>query len=122
VAQYTCEKLLDLGAIPLTFSDSTGYVIEPEGFTREGLAFVMELKNVKRGRIHEYTKFSKTTKYFAGERPWNAAKADLAFPSATQNEINKENAEQLVANGVFLVSEGANMPSTNEAIEIYHAN
>ncbi|GKT15789.1 Glutamate dehydrogenase, partial [Aduncisulcus paluster] len=102
--------------------DSTGYVIEPEGFTREGLAFVMELKNVKRGRIHEYTKFSKTAKYFAGERPWNAAKADLAFPSATQNEINKENAEQLVANGVFLVSEGANMPSTNEAIEIYHAN
>ncbi|KAJ2472014.1 hypothetical protein GGI02_001879 [Coemansia sp. RSA 2322] len=121
VAQYTAEKLLQLGAIPLTFSDSNGYVLEPNGFTQEQIDHVMELKNAKRVRISEYCAFSETAQYFPGKKPWEVA-ADLAFPSATQNEIDEEDAKVLVANGVTGVFEGANMPSTNEAIEVYKAS
>jgi len=120
VAQYTIEKLLDLGAIPLTVSDSAGYVLEPNGFTREQLEIVMDLKNVKRARISEYCKHSKTAQYFAGKKPWEVKGVLAAFPSATQNEISKDDAMTLAANGCKLVVEGANMPSTPEAIEVFH--
>lgn len=117
VAQYTAEKLIDLGAKVVTFSDSSGYIYDPEGITREKLDYIMELKNAYRGRISEYAdKYG--CKYVAGARPWSE-KGDIAMPSATQNEINGEEAKMLVANGVFAVSEGANMPSTPEAIEVF---
>ena len=117
VAQYTIEKVLDYGGIPITASDSNGTIYDPAGIDREKLAFIMDLKNNKRGRIKEYAdKYG--VEYIEGKRPWHIP-ADLAFPSATQNEINKEDAENLVKNGVIAVSEGANMPSTNEAIEVY---
>ncbi|KAJ2382380.1 hypothetical protein GGI23_007376, partial [Coemansia sp. RSA 2559] len=118
VAQYTAEKLIHLGAIPLTFSDSSGYILEPNGFTQAQINHIMELKNVKRVRVSEYCAFSETAQYFPGKKPWEVP-ADLAFPSATQNEIDEEDAKVLVANGVNGVFEGANMPSTNEAIEVY---
>ncbi|KAJ1894392.1 hypothetical protein LPJ81_005166 [Coemansia sp. IMI 209127] len=118
VAQYTAEKLIHLGAIPLTFSDSSGYILEPNGFTQAQIDHIMELKNVKRVRVSEYCAFSETAQYFPGKKPWEVP-ADLAFPSATQNEIDEEDAKVLVANGVNGVFEGANMPSTNEAIEVY---
>ncbi|KAI7825905.1 glutamate dehydrogenase [Kickxella alabastrina] len=118
VAQYTAEKLLQLGAVPITFSDSNGYILEPNGFTQEQIEHVMELKNVRRVRISEYCAFSESAQYFEGKKPWEVS-ADLAFPSATQNEIDEADAKVLVANGVKGVFEGANMPSTNEAIEIY---
>jgi len=120
VAQYTIEKLLHLGAIPLTCSDSTGYILEPNGFTKEKLEIIMDLKNVKRARISEYTKLSSTAKFFPGKKPWEV-KGVIAFPSATQNEIDENDAKTLAANGCKLVVEGANMPSTNEAIEVYKA-
>ena len=124
VAQYTIEKLLDYGAKPITASDSSGYIIDEEGIDREKLAFIMELKNVKRGRIKEYAAKYPHAVYTPvdhslGYNPlWNH-KADLAFPSATQNEINGTDAQHLMDNGVFVVSEGANMPSTPDAIDIY---
>ena len=119
VAQYTVEKLNDLGAKCVTLSDSTGTIYDPEGITAEKLAYVLELKNVKRGRIKEYAdKFS--CKYLEGQRPWGV-KCDCAFPSATQNEISKEDAAALLKNGCTLVAEGANMPSTPEAIEQFVA-
>lgn len=121
VAQYTVELLQAYGAIPLTMSDSTGYIYEPEGFTKEQLAHVMWLKNVKRGRINEYCDFSKTGKFVKGKRPWEVP-CDLAFPSATQNEINGKDAKNLVSGGCYLVSEGANMPSDSEAIDCYKEN
>jgi len=124
VAQYTVEKLLDLGAIPLTLSDSGGYIYEPNGFTREQLAYVMTLKNVTRGRISEYMTSgvqSSDAQYVAGARPW-VVPCQVAFPSATQNEVEKADAEALVAGGCIGVFEGANMPSTSEAIAIYHAS
>jgi glutamate dehydrogenase (NADP+) len=118
VAQYTIEKVLDYGGTPVTASDSNGTIYDPAGIDREKLAFIMDLKNNRRGRIKEYAdKYG--VEYMEGKRPWHIP-ADLAFPSATQNEINKEDAENLVKNGVIAVSEGANMPSTNEAIEVYH--
>lgn len=120
VAQYTCQKLIELGAIPVSLSDSDGYIYDPEGITEEKLAYVMELKNLYRGRIREYAE-EYGCKYVAGARPWGE-KADIALPSATQNEINKEAAEALVSNGIFAVSEGANMPSTPEAVEIFLNN
>lgn len=122
VAQYTVEKLLHLGAIPLTLSDSNGYILEPNGFTKEQLEKVMEIKNVKRGRISDYCQFSKTAQYFAGKRPWDVKNVLIAFPSATQNEINKADAQLLVANGCKLVVEGANMPSDHDAIAIFDKN
>ncbi|MBP6230796.1 MAG: NADP-specific glutamate dehydrogenase [Paludibacteraceae bacterium] len=117
VAQYTCEKLIELGAIPVTLSDSNGYIYDPEGITREKLEFVMDLKTVQRGRIKEYAdKYN--CKYVEGGRVW-AEKGDIALPSATQNELNGDDAKTLMANGCIAVSEGANMPSTPEAVEIF---
>lgn len=118
VAQYTCEKLLELGAIPVSLSDSDGYIYDPEGITTDKLNFVMELKNLYRGRIREYAE-EFGCKYVAGARPWGE-KADIALPSATQNEINENDAKQLMNNGIIAVSEGANMPSTPEAVHIFH--
>lgn len=117
VAQYTCEKLIELGAIPVTLSDSNGYIYDPEGITAEKLAYVKELKELYRGRIKEYAD-EYGCKYVPNARPW-AEKGDIALPSATQNEVNGEEARMLVANGVIAVSEGANMPSTPEAIEVF---
>jgi glutamate dehydrogenase (NADP+) len=124
VAQYTVEKLLDLEAIPLTLSDSSGYIYDPEGINREKLKFVQELKNVKRGRIQEYAKKYPGAKYEAvqpgrtSDPLWNVP-AQCAFPSATQNELNENDAKNLVKNGVISVAEGANMPSTAGAIEVF---
>ena len=117
VAQYTMEKLLQLGAKPVTCSDSDGYIYDPDGIDREKLDYIMELKNVERGRIKEYAE-KYGVKYVEGAKPW-FEKADIALPSATQNEINEEAAKALVANGVFAVSEGANMPTTPEAIKVF---
>ncbi|MDR1022194.1 MAG: NADP-specific glutamate dehydrogenase [Prevotellaceae bacterium] len=117
VAQYTCEKLIELGAIPVTLSDSDGYIYDPDGITREKLDYVMELKNVERGRIHEYAE-KYGCKYVAGGRVW-AEIGDIALPSATQNELNGDAAKHLVSTGCIAVSEGANMPSTPEAIEVF---
>ena len=117
VAQYTVEKLIELGAKPVTMSDSDGYIYDPDGIDAEKLAYIKELKNVERGRISEYAE-EYGVKYVAGAKPW-FEKADIALPSATQNEINEEAAKALVANGVFAVSEGANMPSTPEAIKVF---
>ena len=117
VAQYTVEKLIELGAKPVTLSDSDGYIYDPDGIDREKLDFVLELKNVERGRIKEYAE-KYGCKYVAGAKPW-FEKADIALPSATQNEINGEAAKALVNNGVIAVSEGANMPSTPEAIKVF---
>jgi glutamate dehydrogenase (NADP+) len=118
VAQYTVEKLNQLGGKVVTLSDSDGYIYDADGIDAEKLAFVMDLKNVKRGRIAEYAKkFPKAT-YTAGKRPWEV-KCDCAFPSATQNEISGMDAEALVKNGCKLVAEGANMPSTPEAITVF---
>lgn len=117
VAQYTIEKLLQLGAKPLTCSDSDGYIYDPDGIDEEKLAYIMELKNVERGRIKEYAE-KYGVKYVAGAKPW-FEKADIATPCATQNEINEEAAKTLVANGVIAVSEGANMPTLPEAIKVF---
>ncbi len=127
VAQYTVEKLLDLGAKPVTLSDSSGYIYDEAGIDREKLAFAMELKNVKRGRIKEYAEKYSSAVYTPldpnlGYNPlWNH-KADVAFPSATQNEINEKDAQNLVNNGVKAISEGANMPTTPEGISIFVNN
>ena len=118
VAQYTAEKVLQLGGIVLTMSDSDGYIYDPDGIDREKLDYIMELKNIYRGRIKEYVEKYPTAKYVAGAKPWNE-KADIALPSATQNEISEEAAQALVANGVIAVSEGANMPSTPGAIRVF---
>ena len=117
VAQYTAEKRFCLGAKVLTMSDSNGNMDDPDGITREKLDYIMHLKNVERGRIKEYAaKYG--CKYVEGARPWGE-KCDIAMPSATQNEINGEEAKTLLANGCFAVSEGANMPSTPEAIDAF---
>lgn len=119
VAQYTVEKLIQLGAKPVSMSDSNGTVIDPDGFDAEKLVYVMELKNVKRGRMSEYVKKYPTAKYYEGKKPWGLVKAEIAMPSATQNEINADDAKALIENGCICVSEGANMPSTPEAIHAY---
>jgi glutamate dehydrogenase (NADP+) len=117
VAQYSVEKATQLGAKVVTLSDSNGSIHDPKGITPEKLAFVMELKNVKRGRIKEYAdKFGCT--YIDGKRPWGV-KCDIALPSATQNEIDAQDAETLVKNGCVCVGEGANMPSTPEAVDVF---
>ena len=121
VAQYTVEKLISLGAKAVTLSDSTGYILDEEGITREKLAWVMELKNVRRGRISEYADKFKGAVYTAldpklDHNPLWDHKAQCAFPSATQNEINGKDAANLLKNGVYVVSEGANMPTTIEGI------
>ncbi|MGM5631279.1 NADP-specific glutamate dehydrogenase [Apibacter raozihei] len=117
VALYTCEKLIELGAIPVTLSDSNGYIYDPDGITTEKLEFVKELKEIYRGRIREYAE-KYNCKYVDGGRPWNE-KADIALPSATQNELNGDDAVALISNGVLAVSEGANMPSTPDAVEVF---
>ena len=116
VAQYACEKATQLGAKVLTLSDSKGYIIDTEGIDADKLAFVMHLKNVKRGRISEYVKTYTNAKFVEGQRPWGVD-VDIALPCATQNELNGEEAGMLIGNGVICVAEGANMPSTPEAIE-----
>jgi glutamate dehydrogenase (NADP+) len=122
VAQYTVEKINQLGGKPVTLSDSTGYIHDPEGIDLAKLEYVMDLKNVRRGRIREYAEKYKSASYTeftseGGTNPlWNH-KADCAFPSATQNEINGEDATVLTKNGVYVVSEGANMPSTPDAVK-----
>jgi glutamate dehydrogenase (NADP+) len=120
VAQYACEKATQLGAKVVTLSDSSGYIYDADGINAEKLAFVMEIKNVKRGRIEEYVAKYPTAKFVAGKRPWEV-KVDIALPCATQNELNGEEAKTLVSNGVICVAEGANMPSTPEAIEAFQA-
>ncbi|MFP4466885.1 MAG: NADP-specific glutamate dehydrogenase [Candidatus Goldiibacteriota bacterium] len=119
VAQYTIEKVNMLGGKCVTLSDSSGTIYDKDGIDEEKLAFVMELKNVKRGRIKEYADKYKC-EYMEGKRPWSV-KCDCAFPSATQNEIDGNDAKMLLDNGCILVSEGANMPSVPEAIEQYLA-
>lgn len=116
VAQYACEKATQLGAKVLTLSDSKGYILDEEGIDAEKLAFVKELKNVKRGRISEYVKTYPNAKFMEGQRPWSVD-VDIALPCATQNELNGEEAAMLIGNGVICIAEGANMPSTPEAIE-----
>ncbi|MEE3084307.1 MAG: NADP-specific glutamate dehydrogenase [Candidatus Thermoplasmatota archaeon] len=124
VAQFACEKVLDLGGVPVTFSDSSGFIHDPDGIDREKLAWVMDLKNNRRGRISEYAKqYPSATFTASAPEPsvnglWNV-KVDVALPCATQNELNGEEAEMLVGNGVIAVGEGANMPCTPEAVEVF---
>jgi glutamate dehydrogenase (NADP+) len=119
VAQYAAEKVLEKGGKVVTLSDSSGTLFDPHGLDEEKLAFVKELKNVRRGRIHEYVdKFG--GEYYEGARPWKIAKFDIALPCATQNELDEADAEALVKNGTILVAEGANMPCTPEAVEVFH--
>jgi len=120
VAQFACEKATHLGAKVVTLSDSEGYIYDEAGIDAEKLAFVMELKNERRGRISEYVAKYPSAKFVAGRRPWDV-KVDIALPCATQNELNGEEAKTLIANGVIAVAEGANMPSTPEAIEAFDA-
>lgn len=118
VAQYTAEKVTQLGGKVVTLSDSSGMIHDPDGITKEKLAYVMELKNVKRGRIKEYAE-KYDVEYVAGKRPWSIP-CDIAFPAATQNEISKDDAKALVNNGCMCVTEGANMPTTPEGVEVFH--
>ena len=118
VAQYACEKATQLGAKVITLSDSSGYIYDEEGIDEKKLAFVMDLKNVKRGRISEYVERYPKAKFVKGKTPW-AIKCEVAMPCATQNEVNGEDAKTLLKNGCFVVSEGANMPSRPEAITAF---
>ena len=124
VAQYTIEKINQLSGKAVTFSDSNGYIYDPEGISAEKLAFIMDLKNIRRGRVKEYTDKYKSATYTAIDPKLNynplwTHKADCAFPSATQNEINDKDAQNLVKNGVYVVSEGANMPTTPEGVKVF---
>jgi glutamate dehydrogenase (NADP+) len=124
VAQFTCQKLLELGAKPVTLSDSSGSIYDPDGIDPDRLQFVMQLKNVRRGRMHEYTEKFKNAEYFEAkpELGYNALwnhKADCAFPSATENEINAKDAKNLLDNGVYVVSEGANMPTVPAGVDLF---
>ena len=118
VAQYAAEKALHLGAKVVTMSDSNGFVYDPDGIDGEKLAYVMELKNVYRGRIREYAEKYPRAQYFENRRPWGI-KCDIAMPCATQNEINADEARTLVGNGCICVAEGANMPTEPDAIEVF---
>ena len=120
VAQYACEKVTELGGKVVTLSDSSGFIHDTDGIDVEKLAFIIELKNVRRGRVSEYADKYPSATFRAGSRPWSV-RADVALPCATQNELNGEEAAQLVANGVIAVAEGANMPTTPEAIEAFQA-
>jgi len=121
VAQYAVEKVTQLGGKVVTMSDSNGYIYDADGITAEKLAFVMELKNVMRGRIKEYVDEYPDAKYYENQRPWGV-KCDIALPCATQNELNSEDAKLLVSNGCICVAEGANMPSTPKAISVFLRN
>jgi glutamate dehydrogenase (NADP+) len=118
VAQYTVEKVNQLGGKCVTLSDSSGFIYDKDGIDAEKLAFVMDLKNIRRGRISEYVKKFKKAQFVDGKTPWGV-KCDCAFPSATQNEVNGKDAKALVKNGCKLVAEGANMPSDPEAVEVF---
>jgi len=120
VAQYTVEKVNQLGGKVVTLSDSNGMIHDKDGINEEKLAWVLELKNVRRGRIREYAEHFDGVEYHEGKRPWGV-KCDVAFPSAVQNEINKEDAETLVKNGCICVSEGANMPTTPEGVDVFQS-
>ena len=120
VAQYAVEKIIQLGGKVVTLSDSNGYIYDADGITQEKLDWVKELKCVKRGRISEYAKQFPSAKYFEGKKVWEV-KCDCAFPCATQNELLAEDADMLLKNGVKLVAEGANMPSSNEAVAKFQA-
>ena len=120
VAQYATEKVNDLGGKVVTLSDSSGYIYDPAGIDTDKLAFIMELKNVKRGRIKEYAE-KYGCEFHEGQRPWGV-KCDVALPCATQNEVNEEEAKALVSNGCYCVAEGANMPSTIDAVNVYLEN
>ena len=120
VAQYAAEKATELGATVLTLSDSSGYILDTDGINDEKLAHVMHIKNVERGRISDYLKKYPSASFVAGKTPWGVA-CDIAMPCATQNELNGDDAKALIANGVKCVAEGANMPSTPEAIEAFAA-
>ena len=122
VAQFAAKKAAELGGKVLSLSDSNGTVIDEDGIDAEKLAFVMELKNVRRGRIAEYVKQYPTAKYYEGQRPWGLTKADIAMPCATQNELNLDQAKALVANGCICVCEGANMPTTLDATAYLQEN
>ena len=119
VAQYACEKATELGGKVVTLSDSKGYIYDADGIDADKLAYVMDLKNVQRGRISEYVKKYPTAVFVEGKRPWEKD-VDIALPCATQNELNGEEAKSLTSNGVICVAEGANMPYTPEAIEEFH--
>ena len=121
VAQYATEKCIELGAKVITLSDSSGYIIDPDGIDKEKLAFIMDLKNIKRGRIESYTKKYPKASFNAGQTPWKVA-CDIALPCATQNELNGNDAKKLLNNGCICIVEGANMPCTPEAIELFKKN
>jgi glutamate dehydrogenase (NADP+) len=121
VSQYAVEKVTQLGGKVVTLSDSNGYIYDPEGINAEKLEYVLELKNIFRGRIREYVNEFKGAKYFENQRPW-AVPCQIAMPCATQNEINGDEAKELVKNGCLCISEGANMPSTPEAIHVFQSN
>jgi glutamate dehydrogenase (NADP+) len=121
VAQYAAEKTIHYGGKVLTMSDSAGFIHDPDGIDQEKLEWIMELKNVRRGRIREYVKEYPQASYHDGERPWGVP-CQIALPCATQNEVDEENAKTLVGNGCALVAEGANMPSMPQAIEVYAAS
>lgn len=118
VAQYAAEKATQLGGKVVTMSDSSGYIYDEAGIDTEKLAYVMEIKNVNYGRISDYVKKYPSAKFVEGKRPWEV-KCDIALPCATQNELNEDEAKTLVANGCFCVAEGANMPSTPEAVTVF---
>jgi glutamate dehydrogenase (NADP+) len=118
VAQYATEKVIELGGKVVSLSDSSGFIHDPDGIDKDKLEFVFDLKNVRRGRIKEYAEEFKSAKYHEGAGLWQI-KGEVALPSATQNEINGQDAKDLVANGCYCVSEGANMPSTPDAVETF---
>ena len=127
VAQYSADKVNQLGGKVISFSDSSGTIIDPEGINREKLAYIMDLKNIRRGRVREYAEEYSTATYFDGRSVWDVIKdqsirIDLAFPCATENEIHEEHAEALVNNGCRCVSEGANMPTTPQGVDIFLEN
>ena len=122
VAQYAAQKVQQLGGKVISLSDSNGVIIDQDGIDEEKLAFIMELKNVRRGRIREYVAKFPTARYYEGRRPWQLAKCDIALPCATQNELDLADAKALVANGCYAVCEGANMPTTLEATAYLQAN
>jgi glutamate dehydrogenase (NADP+) len=122
VAQFTVQKVIQQGGKVITLSDSSGSVLDKEGINEEKLAFIMDLKNNRRGRIKEYADKFAGVEFHEGCKPWQLASADVALPSATQNELDLDDAKTLVSNGCVCVSEGANMPSTPEAVEFLHAN
>ena len=117
VAQFACEKLIEMGAKPVTLSDSSGFIYDPDGITQKKIDYVKKLKEKRSARISEYAKKYKV-EYFEGKRPWSI-KCDIALPCATQNELDHNDAKELLKNGCFVVAEGANMPSTKKAVDIF---